>query len=163
MIPRSIDNRPQAISLDAMRAKAGSEIGVSPWIKVDQTLIDTFADVTDDHQFIHVDAERAKTEAPFGGTIAHGFLVLSLLSKMFYEAVPPIEGGAMGVNYGFDKVRFLSPVPSGARVRGRFRLEEVDERTPGELTFRFAVTVERDGAHKPALVADWLSRVFVAA
>ena len=145
-----------------MLAKVGSDIGVSPWVKIDQPLIDAFADVIDDHQFIHVDPDRTKAETPFDGTIAHGFLVLSLLSKMYYEAVPPIEGSAMGINYGFDKIRFLSPVPCGARVRGRFRLEQVDERMPGELTFRFAVSVELYGAHKPALAADWLSRLYVA-
>lgn len=150
-----------SIGADALKALVGKEVGVSDWIKVDQAMIDTFADVTGDHQFIHVDAARAKAETPFGGTIAHGFLVLSLLSKMFIGTVPRIAGTTMGVNYGFDKVRFLTPVPSGARIRGRFTLIEADERAPGEITSRYAVAVEIEGAHKPALAAEWLTRAYL--
>jgi acyl dehydratase len=129
---------------------------------VDQQRIDAFADVTTDHQFIHVDRDRAAKETPFGTTIAHGFLSLSLLSAFAYEVLPAIEGNQMSVNYGFDKVRFVSPVRSGARVRGRFTLAEVKPRSPTELLSRTHVTVEIEGEAKPALVADWLGLLVCA-
>src|SRR5690606_4599731 len=112
-------------------------------------------DCTEDWQFIHVDPEAAAT-TPFGGTIAHGFLTLSLLSKMTFEATPVLEGVAMGVNYGFDKVRFLQPVRAGSRVRGRFRLLEAAEKSPGRWLLKHEVTVEIEGQDKPALIAEWL-------
>ena len=133
----------------------GQEIGLSRWIEVDQSRIDAFADITEDRQFIHVDPEAAKA-TPFGGTIAHGFLTLSLLSAMSYDAVPPLEGVAMGVNYGFDKLRFLAPVKSGSRVRGRFRLLSAEDKGGGRWLLKQEVTVEIDGAEKPALIAEWL-------
>src|SRR5205807_927883 len=120
----------------------GKEIGVSSWHLIDQARIDTYADVVEDHQFIHVDPERAKKEAAFGTTIAHGFLTMSLMSIMSYEVMPVIAGTAMGVNYGFDKLRFISPVRSGKRVRGRFVLAEATLRKPKELQSRTNVTVE---------------------
>jgi acyl dehydratase len=110
------------ISLSEVEGLVGSELGLSDWMEVPQSRIDKFADATDDHQFIHVDPERA-AETPFGGTIAHGFLTLSLLSAMNYNCVPRVREQTMGINYGFDKVRFMAPVPAGARVRGRFVLE----------------------------------------
>ena len=137
----------------------GQEVGVSRWFEVTQARIDVFADCTEDRQFIHVDPERARA-TPFGGTIAHGFLTLSLASAMSYDAVAPLEGVAMGVNYGFDKLRFLSPVKSGSRVRGRFVLAEATLRKPGELLSRTNVTVEIEGETKPDLVADWLGLIF---
>ncbi|MGY4332272.1 acyl dehydratase [Bradyrhizobium sp. LB7.2] len=143
------------ISLDAYQAMAGKEIGVSSWHLVDQPRIDTYADVIEDHQFIHVDPERAKKETAFGTTIAHGFLTMSLLSIMSYEVMPVIAGTRMGVNYGFDKLRFISPVRSGKRVRGRFVLAEAKLRKPNELQSRTNVTVEIEGEDKPALVAEW--------
>ncbi len=143
-----------------IKAMAGREIGVSSWIEVTQAKIDAFADNTGDWQFIHVDPERAARETPFGGTIAHGFLTLSLLSAMALEVIPGVAGLQMGVNYGFDKVRFVAPVPAGSRVRGRFTLRSVEERTPGELAFTFGVDVEIEGAAKPALVAEWLTRQY---
>ena len=112
------------ISLEAYQAMVGQEVGVSSWHLVDQKRIDVYADVIEDHQFIHIDPERAKRETPFGTTVAHGFLTMSLMSIMSYEVMPVIEGTTMGVNYGFDKLRFLSPVRSGSRVRGRFTLTE---------------------------------------
>ena len=112
------------ISLEAYQAMVGQEVGVSSWHLVDQKRIDVYADVIEDHQFIHIDPERAKRETPFGTTVAHGFLTMSLMSIMSYEVMPVIEGTTMGVNYGFDKLRFLSPVRSGSRVRGRFTLME---------------------------------------
>lgn len=133
----------------------GKEVGVSDWVAVGQERINTFADVTEDHQFIHINEEAAKM-TPFGGTIAHGFLTLSLLSKFAEQAGVVIEGVKMGVNYGFEKVRFLSPVPSGAKVRGRFVLNDVTEKNPGQFLLTYGVTVEIEGGDKPALVADWI-------
>ncbi|MGO3933068.1 MaoC family dehydratase [Rhodopseudomonas pseudopalustris] len=150
------------VERDVYLGLVGQEIGVSSWHVVDQQRIDVFADATEDHQFIHVDAERAKRETPFGGTIAHGFLTLSLLSVFSYEAMPTIAGTVMGVNYGFDKVRFLSPVRAGARVRGRFTLAEANLRKPTELLTRSTITVEIEGEPKPALVADWLGLIYLA-
>src|SRR3954464_8153351 len=140
----------------------GKEIGVSSWHLVDQPRIDTYADVIEDHQFIHVDPERAKKETTFGTTIAHGFLTMSLLSIMSYEVMPVIAGTTMGVNYGFDKLRFISPVRSGKRVRGRFVRAEAKLRKPNELQSRTNVTVEIEGEDKPALVADWLGLIYFA-
>lgn len=140
----------------------GSEVGVSDWITVDQARIDAFADITEDRQFIHVDPEAAK-QTPFGGTIAHGFLTLSLLSRMSFDGVSPLDGVVMGVNYGFDKVRFLAPVPSGARVRGRFRLLSADDKGGGRWLLKHEVTVEIEGGDKPALIAEWLGMQVVGA
>ena len=131
------------VTLEAYQAMVGKEIGVSSWHLVDQPRIDTYADVIEDHQFIHVDPERAKKETAFGTTIAHGFLTMSLLSIMSYEVMPVIAGTRMGVNYGFDKLRFISPVRSGKRVRGRFVLAEAKLRKPNELQSRTNVTVEK--------------------
>ncbi|MGJ5068225.1 MaoC family dehydratase [Bradyrhizobium oligotrophicum] len=149
------------ISLAAYQAMVGQEIGVSSWHVLDQTRIDIYADVIEDHQFIHVDPEKAKA-TPFGTTIAHGFLTMSLLSVMSYEVMPAIEGTAMGVNYGFDKLRFISPVKSGKRVRGRFVLVEATLRKPKELQSRTHVTVEIEGEDKPALVADWIGLIYLS-
>ena len=149
------------VSFATYQAMVGKEIGVSSWHLVDQPRIDTYADVIEDHQFIHVDPERAK-ETAFGTTIAHGFLTMSLLSVMSYEVMPVIAGTTMGVNYGFDKLRFISPVRSGKRVRGRFVLAEAKLRKPKELQSRTSVTVEIEGEDKPALVADWLGLIYFA-
>ncbi|TAI64981.1 MaoC family dehydratase [Bradyrhizobium sp. Leo170] len=149
------------VSLETYQSMIGKEIGVSAWHLIDQQRIDTYADVTEDHQFIHVDPERAK-ETAFGTTIAHGFLTMSLLSVMSYQVMPVIEGTTMGVNYGFDKLRFISPVRSGKRVRGRFVLAEAKLRKPTELASRTNVTVEIEGEEKPALVADWLALIYFA-
>jgi acyl dehydratase len=150
------------VSLEAYQAMVGKEIGVSSWHLVDQPRIDTYADVIEDHQFIHVDPERAKKETAFGTTIAHGFLTMSLLSIMSYEVMPVVAGTTMGVNYGFDKLRFISPVRSGKRVRGRFVLAEAKLRKPNEFQTRTNVTVEIEGEDKPALVAEWLGLTYFA-
>ena len=150
------------ITREAYQALVGKEIGVSSWHLVDQPRIDAYADVIEDHQFIHVDPERAKKETDFGTTIAHGFLTMSLLSIMSYEVMPIIAGTTMGVNYGFDKLRFISPVRSGKRVRGRFVLAEAKLRKPNELQSRTNVTVEIEGEDKPALVAEWLGLIYFA-
>jgi acyl dehydratase len=150
------------VSLETYQQMVGREIGVSSWHVVDQKRIDLYADVIEDHQFIHVDPERAKKETAFGTTIAHGFLTMSLLSIMSYEVMPVISGTTMGVNYGFDKLRFISPVRSGSRVRGRFTLAEATLRKPKELQSRTHVTVEIEGEDKPALVADWIGLIYFA-
>ena len=146
---------PGDTSLVEIMKCVGTEIGVSDWIEVDQTMIDTFADATHDHQFIHVDPERAKAETPYGGTIAHGFLTLSLLSAMNYSALPKIREQILGINYGFDKIRFMSPVKCGARVRGRFTLADTRLRGANMLMLTYEVTVEIENERKPALTATW--------
>jgi acyl dehydratase len=146
------------LTLDDFAALAGSELGVSRWFEVGQDRIDAFADATEDHQFIHVDPAQAAL-TPFGGTIAHGFLSLALLSAMAYDAIPAVDGVRIMVNYGLDRVRFLSPVRAGASVRGRFVLAGVEPRGPGQQLARYAVTVEIDGETKPALTADWLGLI----
>ncbi|KQT86340.1 Nodulation protein N [Aurantimonas sp. Leaf443] len=144
------------VPLEAFRSHLHGAEFVSGWITVDQAMIDTFADATIDHQFIHVDPERAKAETPYGGTIAHGFLTLSLLSTLAYDALPGIERTRMGINYGFDKVRFLTPVKAGARVRGRFRLIGLTERAVSVQT-AWDAQVEIEGAPRPALSAHWIT------
>ena len=146
----------RTLSLDAYRGLVGQEIGVSAWIEVTQAMIDGFADLTHDRQFIHIDPVQA-AGTPFGGPVAHGFLTLSLLSVMAYDAVPSVEGAAMGVNYGFDRLRFINPVKPGSRVRGRFSLRELVERSPSELMLRVGAAVEIEGQDKPAIVAEWLT------
>lgn len=138
----------------------GTEIGVSRWFTLDQARIDAFADITEDRQFIHIDPELAK-QTPFGGTIAHGFLTVSLLSAMTYDAVPPLEGVTMGVNYGFDKLRFIAPVPSGSSIRGRFKLLSAEDKGNGRWLLKHEVTVEIEGLEKPALIAEWLGMQMV--
>ena len=147
-------------SIEDIQSKVGTEIGVSDWILVNQARIDSFAEVTEDRQFIHVDPEAA-AKTPFGGTVAHGFLTLSLLSRMAADTMLRPEDVKMGVNYGFERVRLMAPVRSGKRVRGRFTLVRFEERNPGEWQFVHTVTVEIEGEDKPALVADWIGLIFV--
>jgi acyl dehydratase len=148
-------------SLEEIQAKVGTEIGVSDWIPVDQDRIDRFAEVTEDRQFIHVDPERAAAETPFGGTVAHGFLTLSLLTRMGEDAFLQPPDVRMGVNYGFERLRFMAPVRAGKRVRGRFKLLSADERRPGQWRFVHEVTVEIEAEEKPALVVEWIGILFV--
>jgi acyl dehydratase len=145
------------LSPQAYLGLAGREIGVTAWREIDQEAIDRFAAVTRDVQFIHIDPFRAKKEGSFGGTVAHGLLTLSLLPAFAFEVLPVVVGTVSAVNYGFDKVRVMAPVPSGSRVRGRFTLAEAWQRTGKELQSRFLVTVDVDGSRKPALAADWLT------
>jgi acyl dehydratase len=147
-------------SLDEIRARIGAEVGVSDWILVDQARIDAFAEVTEDLQFIHVDPEMA-ARTPFGGTIAHGFLTLSLLSRMAADVMLVPDTLKMAINYGFEKVRFLAPVRSGRRVRGRFLLIRAEEKRPGQWELAHRVEVEIEGEGKPALVAEWIGLIFV--
>jgi len=145
-----------AVTLAEMKDLVGRELGLSRWFLIDQKRIDSFADSTEDWQFIHVDPQAAKA-TPFGSTVAHGFLTLSMLSAMAYDAVPKVAGVAMGVNYGFEKLRFVAPVRAGRRIRGRFKLAALTQRSGKEWQSRKAVTVEIEGEEKPALVAEWLS------
>lgn len=140
----------------ALEAQIGQEVGVSDWIMVDQAMIDQFAETTHDNQWIHVDPERAARETPFGGTIAHGFLTLSLASRFAYDCFDLAPGQVMGINYGFNKLRFLSPVRAGSRLRGRFTLSGVTQRNPTDLLRDTVLTIEIEGQETPALVADWL-------
>ena len=147
-------------TLDEIRSRIGKEVGVSSWLTMDQERIDDFAGATEDRQFIHVDPEAA-AQTVFGGTVAHGFLSLSMLSRMAAEAMLVPESLKMAVNYGLDRVRFIAPVPSGKRIRGRFLLDFVEEKAPGQILVRHSVTVEIEGEDKPALTAQWLGLLFV--
>ena len=146
-------------SFAEIQARIGTEIGVSAWIPIDQRAIDRFADVTGDHQFIHVDPEAA-AKTPFGGTVAHGFLTLSLLSQMAAGVMLIPPGIRMAVNYGFEKIRFIAPVRSGKSVRGRFTLVSAEEKRPGQWQFVHHVVIEIEGEEKPALTADWIGMIF---
>src|SRR5260370_19948697 len=137
--------------LDDLRALTGQEAGGSDWVTVTQAMIDQYADLTDDHQWIHIDVERAKKETPFGSTIAHGFLTLSLLPKLAHEAMDVRGDFKMRINYGFNKLRFVSPVRAESKIRARFTAQQVTENTVTWL-----VTVEVEGSEKPAIVAEWL-------
>lgn len=147
-------------SLEEIRGRIGSEVGVSSWLTMDQQRINAFADATEDRQFIHTDPDAA-AKTPFGGTIGHGFLTLSMLSRMAAEGMLVPDSIKMAVNYGLDRVRFIAPVRSGKRIRGRFRLDSVEEKAPGQLLLRHTVTVEIEGEEKPALTAEWLGLLFV--
>lgn len=146
------------IALDALPARVGSEVAVSDWFEVGQERIATFAEATDDRQWIHLDPERCKRESPFGQPVAHGFLTLSLLPAMLSSALA-IEGMRMGVNYGLNKVRFPGPLPAGSRVRGRWTLRGADA-VAGGWQFTWDVTIEADGAAKPVCVAEFLIRCY---
>jgi acyl dehydratase len=149
------------ITAQEMAGRIGTET-VSDWVEVSQEMIDKFADATGDHQFIHVNPQMAAM-TPFGGTIAHGFLTLSLMPLLASKVpdAPQIEGVKMGVNYGGNKVRFLQPVRSGKRVRGRFKLIEFIEKRPGQWQQTNEFTVEIEGEEKPAMIAEWIAQIFV--
>ncbi len=149
----------EKLTIEELRGRIGQEVGVSKWIDILQSAIDAFADLTHDHQFIHIDVEKAKA-TPFGGTIAHGFLTVSMLSAMAYDALPEIAGRSMGVNYGFDRLRMMSPVKAGARIRGRFVLKALESKSPQQHQLIHSVTVEIEGADKPALAADWVTLAY---
>ncbi len=138
----------------------GRELGVSDWFEVSQDRINQFADATGDHQWIHVNPAKAATDSPFKTTIAHGFLTLSLTSQLLRSAIA-VEGARMTINYGLNRVRFVSPVPSGSRIRGRFILASVED-AGGAIQAAWQVTIEREGADKPSCVAEWLVRYYPA-
>jgi acyl dehydratase len=149
------------INASQLQDYVGKEVGLTDWIEVDQERINQFADATGDHQYIHLDAERA-AQTPFGTTIAHGFLTLSLLSMLSgMGGGLKLENTVMGINYGLDKVRFLNPVKSGAKIRARFVLASAEEKKPGKYLLKHNVTVEIDGEDKPALIAEWLGMTVV--
>jgi acyl dehydratase len=149
------------ITVAELSAKVGTVIATSEWITVDQEMINKFADATGDHQFIHVDEAAAKM-TPFGGTIAHGFLTLSLFPVMMAKSdAPKVEGVKMAVNYGGNKTRFLAPVRSGKRVRGHFKLLNLEEKRPGQWQQTLEFTAEIEGEEKPALIAEWVTMMFL--
>lgn len=149
------------VTTQDLLAQVGKTIGSSEWILVDQAMIDKFADATGDHQFIHVDPERA-AQTPFGGTIAHGFLTLSLMPLMMAKSEYPRPSGVkMGVNYGLNKVRFLAPVRSGKKVRGHIKLLELEEKRPGQWQQMVEISIEIEGEEKPALLAEWITQYFI--
>lgn len=149
----------QTLEPSDVQTLIGTDLGASEWVVVDQQRINAFADVTGDHQFIHVDPVAA-ANTPFGGTIAHGFLTLSLIASMMPEGAIVLKGIKMGVNYGFEKVRFLQPVPSGVRIRAHHRLKNFEDKGGGRYLVTTEVTVEIEGQDKPALIADWLGMQF---
>ncbi len=162
MLSSEAINKIDKTTIDAadLESMIGQDVGISDWALIDQEKINAFAEVTYDPYFIHTDPARAEKETQFGGTIAHGFLTLSMLSAMAYDALPDIKGRTVGMNYGFDKIRFLSPVPSGSRIRARFRMAGV-QRKPGQAVVKYGVTVEIEGKDKPALAAEWLTIAFL--
>jgi acyl dehydratase len=147
-------------SLEELQSLAGQEVAVGDWFEVTQDRINLFADATGDHQWIHVDVERAKTESPYGTTIAHGFLTLSLLVQLMSETVKIRLPIRMGINYGLNKVRFPSPVPAGSKIRARAVLQALEE-IDGGRQLVWNVTVEREGADKPCCAAEWLVRYYL--
>ncbi len=153
MPPRTIE------SIDELRGLVGQEVAIGDWFTVTQEQISAFADVTRDHQWIHIDQERARRDSPFGTTVAHGFLTLSLLSYLHSQAVQVRAGARLSLNYGLNRVRFTSPVPAGSRIRARSTLREVTD-VPQGVRLLWAVTVEIEGSQKPALVAEWLGQMY---
>ena len=148
---------PTNLPITDYKALEGNIIGRSDWITVDQTMIDGFCDVTGDYQFIHNDPERAKGDTPFGGTIAHGFLTLSLITQMYKDHVPQLADHELIINYGLERVRFLTPVPSGADIRGVFTLKSLTKRQKGQYLAENAVQVDIKGHNKPAMICTWLT------
>ena len=149
------------ITVDQLQNMQGTKLGISPWVQLSQLMVNQFAEITNDHQFIHTDPERAGTETPFGGTIAHGFLTLSQLTQMAESTLPIIKDVRMSINYGFDRIRFITPVRSDARVRAHFTLELAEERTTGEWTLHHDITVEIEHHERPALSALWITRQYI--
>lgn len=145
------------IKLLNLKKLINKEIGISAWTQISQKQINSFAECTDDYQFIHLDEIRAKKDSPFGGTIAHGFLTLSLLSKFAFEVGFEIEDAGISINYGFDKVRFIKPVMAGKKIRARFELLEIAQRNRNQILITYKVKVEIEGEDKPALLAHWLT------
>lgn len=149
------------VSPDQSQNYTGKETGVSDWIEIDQQRINQFAEATGDHQYIHVDPERA-AKTPFGSTIAHGFLTLSLMSMLSAKnGGIKLDNAVMGINYGLDKVRFINPVKTGQRIRARFELVSAEEKKPKHYLLKHNVTIEIDGEDKPALIAEWLGMTVV--
>ena len=149
----------QIAGIEELKTLVGQEIGTSDWFELEQSRINAFADATNDHQWIHIEVDRAQAETPFGSTIAHGFLTLSLLPHLAAQAYKVQGDFKMGINYGLNRLRFISPVPAGSRIRAHFRLQAVED-IPGGTQLAVVATVEREGGEKPALVAEWLMRYY---
>ncbi len=148
---------PKLVSLEEAQTFIGQEVGVTQWFEITQERVNRFAEATGDFQFIHIDEERALKETPFGGTIAHGFLTLSLLSMLSSQTgTIKIDGASMSINYGLDKVRFINPVRVGKRIRARFELVSAVEKNPGQFLLKHKATVEIEDEEKPAMIAEWL-------
>ena len=143
-------------NFEKLKSKEGEELGVSSWILIDQKIINNFADLTQDKQFIHVNPHRAEEETNFGGTIAHGFLILSMVSKFAIDVFPLESVGTVRINYGFNKIRFISPVREGSEIRGRFFLNRIEANNRNELKQIYDLSVEIKGAEKPAIIAQWI-------
>jgi len=152
-----------SLTLAGLSQKVGQELGISSWVEIDQARIDAFASCTGDHQWIHVDAERAKRESPFRGLIAHGYLTLAMVAPLSMEIGVIPSDAAAGLNYGIDKVRFLAPVPAGARVRLRVALAGIEPREGGQVIMKTLNTLEVEGSEKPALIAETLALLIPAA
>jgi acyl dehydratase len=149
------------MSSEELTTRVGTSLGTSDWFHIDQKTIDSFADVTHDHYFIHIDPKRAAAETPFGGTIAHGFLTMSMLAPMAYQACPVVKGSKTNVNYGFNRLRFVAPVRTGSRIRGHFVLKSFDVRPSGRWQAIYDVKVEIEGEPRPALTAEWIAAGFL--
>lgn len=149
------------MSPQEVKAQVGQNVGTSEWVVMSQERINQFAEATGDHQFIHIDEEKAKL-TPFGGTIAHGFLTLSMIPYLSANSdLPRVDGVKMGVNYGGNKTRFISPVRSGKRIRGHWKLIELEEKRPGQWQQTHEITIEIEGEDKPALITEWIMQFFV--
>ena len=144
-------------SITEMKKSLGSEVGLSDWVVINQERINKFAKLTEDEQFIHIDPERASKETPFGGTVAHGFLTLSMLVKLAESALPKIKDVKFTINYGFDKIRFIYPVAANSNLRARFILKEVEERSLTQIMTKWDVSVEIKNVERPAIVATWVN------
>lgn len=147
-------------SLEELRSLVGQEVGVGDWLEVTQERINQFAEATGDHQWIHIDVERAKKESPYGTTIAHGFLTMSLMVELMAKTVQVKMPVKMGINYGLNKVRFVSAVPAGSKIRSRVVLQNLEDFTGGQQ-LTWGITIEREGGEKPACVAEWLTRYYI--
>ena len=155
------DGALKKFKFDEASEKLGKVVGKSEWYSIDQVMIDKFADLTKDNFFIHVDPQRVIKETPLKSTIAHGFLSVSMLSAMSYSCVPGIIDAHFGLNYGFNRMRFVSPVPVNSRIRGHFSLKEIDKKETGEITMVYDVFVELENQEKPVIVAEWIIKAYV--
>jgi acyl dehydratase len=154
-------SRERRMTPQEVKAKVGQNVGTSEWVEMSQERINLFAEATGDHQFIHIDPDKAKL-TPFGGTIAHGFLTLSMIPYLSANSdLPKVDGVKMGVNYGGNKTRFISPVRSGKRIRGHWKLLELEEKRPGQWQQTHEITIEIEGEDKPALITEWIMQFFV--
>jgi acyl dehydratase len=158
---RGFERKERRMTPQEVKAQVGQTVGTSEWVEMSQERINQFAEATGDHQFIHLDVEKAKL-TPFGGTIAHGFLTLSMIPYLSaHSDLPKVDGVKMGVNYGGNKTRFISPVKSGKRIRGHWKLVELEEKRPGQWQQTHEITIEIEGEDKPALITEWIMQFFV--